>query len=96
MPLQKALRRASRRAFFWPEEAAQLIKEDRSLTGFSGVGPYLEKLIRGWIKNPPEASRTFRDPRRFFYTVRSPRRSGNQSRVGELFEGRSPNAHAVE
>jgi DNA polymerase (family 10) len=31
-----------------------LINEDRSLTEFSGVGPYLEKLIRGWIKNPPE------------------------------------------
>jgi histidinol phosphatase-like PHP family hydrolase len=30
-----------------------LIKEDRSLTEFSGVGPYLEKLIRGWIQNPP-------------------------------------------
>ena len=36
-----------------------MIDEDRSLTEFSGtefsgVGPYLEKLIRGWIKNPPE------------------------------------------
>jgi hypothetical protein len=54
MPLQKALRGASRRAFLWPEEAAQLMKKDRSLTEFSGVGPYLEKLIRGWIKNPLE------------------------------------------
>jgi hypothetical protein len=54
MPVQKALRRASRRAFLWPEEAAQLINEDRSLTEFSGVGPSLEKHTRGWIKNPPE------------------------------------------
>ena len=54
MPLQKALRRASRRAFLWPEEAAQLIKEYRSLTEFAGVGPYLDKLIRSWINNPPD------------------------------------------
>jgi len=30
-PLQKALRRASRKAFLWPEEAAQIINEGRSL-----------------------------------------------------------------
>ena len=30
-PLQKALRRASRKAFLWPEEAAQIIQQDRSL-----------------------------------------------------------------
>jgi hypothetical protein len=35
------------------EEAAHLIQEDRSWTEFSGVGLYLEKLIRGWIQNPP-------------------------------------------
>jgi hypothetical protein len=52
--LQRALRRAARRAFLWPEEAADLIREGRSLTEFSGVGPYLEKLIRGWLENPPE------------------------------------------
>jgi hypothetical protein len=30
------------------------MKKDRSLSEFSGVGPYLQKLIRGWIRNPPE------------------------------------------
>src|ERR1051326_2295210 len=52
-PLKKAFRRASRRAFIWPEEAAHLVKERRSLTELSGVGPYLEKLIRRWIEDPP-------------------------------------------
>jgi histidinol phosphatase-like PHP family hydrolase len=53
-PLQKALRRAARRAFLWPEEAFQLIQERRSLTEFSGIGPYLEKLIRRWVEHPPD------------------------------------------
>jgi putative hydrolase len=52
-PLQKAFRRASRRAFLWPQEAAQLLRERRSLTELAGVGPYLEKIIRRWIDNPP-------------------------------------------
>src|SRR5438477_351266 len=53
-PLQKALRRASRRAFLWPEEAAQLVIEGRSLEEeLPGVGPYLGGVIRHWIQNPP-------------------------------------------
>lgn len=46
--LQKAFRRASRRAFLWPDEASQLLRERRSLTELPGVGPYLEKIIRRW------------------------------------------------
>ena len=52
-PLQKALRRASRKAFLWPEEAAQLIQQGRSLEEFAGVGPYLNKIIRRWIEHTP-------------------------------------------
>jgi histidinol phosphatase-like PHP family hydrolase len=52
-PAQKALRRAARVAFTWPQEAAQWVKEGRSLTEFPAIGPYLEKLIRQWIKDPP-------------------------------------------
>ena len=52
-PLQKALRRASRKAFLWVEEAAQLIHEGRSLEELAGVGPYLDKLIRRWIETKP-------------------------------------------
>jgi DNA polymerase (family 10) len=53
MPAKKALRRASRRALFWPEEAAALIEQGRSLTELVAVGPYLEKMIARWIDNPP-------------------------------------------
>jgi hypothetical protein len=53
MPLQKALRRTSRKAFLWPEEAALLVRERRSLTELPGVGPYLSKVIRSWIEDPP-------------------------------------------
>jgi hypothetical protein len=46
-PLQKALRRASRKALLWPDEAAQLVEEDRSLEELAGVGPALNKIIAG-------------------------------------------------
>ena len=52
-PLQKALRRASRKAFLWSEEAAQLLREGRSLEELRGIGPFLDKLIRRWIDKPP-------------------------------------------
>jgi histidinol phosphatase-like PHP family hydrolase len=53
MPAQKALRRASRRALFWSEEAADLLKQGRELTELAAVGPYLKKLIERWIEEPP-------------------------------------------
>ena len=53
MPLQKALRRASRKAFLWEEEASLLVTQKRSLTEFPGVGPSLNRIIRRWIENPP-------------------------------------------
>src|SRR5256885_8400509 len=53
MPLQKALRRASRTAFLWDKEATDLLDEDRSLTDLAGVGPHLNRIIREWIANPP-------------------------------------------
>ena len=52
-PLQKALRRASRRAFMWPVEASLLYEDGRSLTELAGVGPHLERVIRGWFEEPP-------------------------------------------
>ena len=52
-PLTRALRRASRRAFLWPEEASSLQKHGRSLTELQGIGPYLEKLIRTWFSDAP-------------------------------------------
>jgi len=53
MPLQKPLRRASRKAFLWPDEVAVLLQQNRSLTELPGVGPSLDRIIRAWIENPP-------------------------------------------
>ena len=53
MPAKKAFRRASRRAFLWPEEAADLLQQGRLLTELSAVGPYLAKIITRWIEDPP-------------------------------------------
>jgi histidinol phosphatase-like PHP family hydrolase len=53
MPLQKALRRASRKAFLWEEEVSLLLSQERSLTELPGVGPSLDRIIRRWIENPP-------------------------------------------
>ncbi len=56
-PLQKALRRASRKAFLWPEKAVLLVREGRSLEELAGVGPSLSRIIRRWIDNPPDVPR---------------------------------------
>lgn len=55
-PLQKALRRASRKSFLWPCEAATLIQENRSLEELPGVGPSLSRIIQRWLDDPPEMS----------------------------------------
>jgi DNA polymerase (family 10) len=52
-PLQRALRRAARRAIVWPEEASDIASQKRSLTELPAVGPYLEKLIFRWLNSPP-------------------------------------------
>ena len=53
-PMQKALRRASRKALLWTEEAAQLVDQERSLEELPGVGPALSKIINRWIHDPPD------------------------------------------
>ena len=54
MPLQKALRRASRKAFMWREEAASILQQGRPLTELPAIGPTLDRIIRGWFENPPD------------------------------------------
>jgi histidinol phosphatase-like PHP family hydrolase len=68
MPAQKALHRASRRALFWPEEAAELHRAGRSLTELTAVGPYLQRLIARWLGDPPEVPEP-PDIRRAFLTL---------------------------
>jgi histidinol phosphatase-like PHP family hydrolase len=52
-PVKRALRRAGRAAFLWREEAGTVLEQGRSLTELPAIGPYLEKLIRGWLEKPP-------------------------------------------
>ena len=52
---QLTLTRASRAAMFWPEEAAALAGEGRSLTELAGVGPWIGAQLHRWIDEPPPA-----------------------------------------
>jgi histidinol phosphatase-like PHP family hydrolase len=52
-PLQRAFRRAARKAFLWTEEASDLAQTGRSLTELPGIGPYLEKIMLKWLERPP-------------------------------------------
>ncbi len=71
--LRQALKRASRAAFLWPEEAVELVKTGRSLTALHGIGPNLAKRITAWLEKPPHLPRV-RDPlRRDFLTLASAR-----------------------
>ena len=50
---QRALKRAARSAFLWPEEAADLLANNRDLTELHSVGPFVAHHLRAWIENPP-------------------------------------------
>jgi histidinol phosphatase-like PHP family hydrolase len=52
--LALALKRASRNALLWPEEAADLLATGRALSELEGIGPNLSRLIAGWIESPPQ------------------------------------------
>ncbi len=68
MPAQKALRRASRRALFWEQEAAEIYRREQSLTQLTAVGPYIAGLISRWLSDPPLVPQT-PEIRRGFLTL---------------------------
>jgi len=72
--LAKALRKASRLAWMWPEEAEALHAQGRSLTEFPGIGPHLEKVLTAWIENPPPLSDEIPEIRKNFWTLAEARR----------------------
>lgn len=65
---QKALKRAARSAFLWPEEAAELLASGRSLTELHGVGPFIGQELRKAIENPPARASARNPVRRDFLT----------------------------
>jgi len=60
---ERALKRAARSAFLWPEEAAQLLSAGRSLTELHSVGPFVAHQLTSWIEDPPPRDEP-RDPLR--------------------------------
>ncbi len=50
---KKACRSAARAALGWPEEAAAIVADGRSLTELPRVGRWLAELIGGWFADPP-------------------------------------------
>lgn len=85
-PLQRALRRAARRAFLWPEEVEEIYARGESLTVLSGVGPYLNKQIINWLRDPPEPDGTIPEIRHDFLTLAEARtlRSKYPGRFSEI------------
>jgi DNA polymerase/3'-5' exonuclease PolX len=47
--LSRAFRRAARSAFLWPEEVAEVVVQNRSLTELRAVGPFIERQIWGSV-----------------------------------------------
>jgi histidinol phosphatase-like PHP family hydrolase len=68
-PLQRALRRAARRSFLWPEEAEDMVARGQSLTELAGIGPYLNKQIIEWLGHPPELEQVIPEIRQNFLTL---------------------------
>ena len=65
-PLQRALRRAARRVFLWPEEVADLLQRGVNLTQLPGIGPYLNRMILQWLEETSDPPRTSLKSARIF------------------------------
>jgi histidinol phosphatase-like PHP family hydrolase len=72
--LSRALRRAARSAFLWPEEVAQVAAQNRSLTELRSIGPFIEKKVRGWLDKPPQSRKRIPETRRDFISLAEARR----------------------
>jgi histidinol phosphatase-like PHP family hydrolase len=67
---QKAARRASRHALSWPVEVEDVIADpEAKLTDLSSVGPWVARLIQGWVEEPPESIEVESDLREDFQTL---------------------------
>ncbi len=66
----KAARRASRHALAWPVEVSELLDQpDGKLTDLSAVGPWVARLIQGWLEDPPDDIDIGSELRRDFQTL---------------------------
>jgi histidinol phosphatase-like PHP family hydrolase len=67
--LVRAFRRAARNALFWPERAAALVAQNRSLIELTAIGPFIEKRVRHWIENAESVVGTIPPIRRDFFAL---------------------------
>ena len=72
--LSRALRRAARSAFLWPEEVSDLVATDRPLTELRSVGPFIGKQIQAWVDKPPPRTKKSPALRRDFISLAEARR----------------------
>jgi hypothetical protein len=72
--LERALRRAARSAFLWPEEVSDLVAQNRPLIELRSIGPFLENQIRDWIDKPPHRAKTVPAIRQDFISLAEARR----------------------
>lgn len=72
---QKAARRASRHALAWPVEVEDVVADpDAKLTDLASVGPWVARLIQGWIEDPPDSIETTSELREDFQTLSAAKR----------------------
>src|SRR5207248_2577817 len=67
--LVRAFRRAARRALFWPESAAALVKQNRPLTELTAIGPFIAKRIRPWLEGTVSIRGKIPPVRRDFFAL---------------------------
>jgi len=72
--LSRAFRRAARSAFLWPEEVAEIVAQNRSLTELRAIGPFMERQIRRWIDKPPSLNHVIPAIRQDFISLAEARR----------------------
>jgi len=95
--LVRAFRRAARNALFWPESAATLVAQTRSLVELSAIGPFIEKRVQHWIENPEPALGTIPPIRRDFSALAGRKIvSEKETGMGKVVARRSANAHVLE
>jgi histidinol phosphatase-like PHP family hydrolase len=81
----RALRRASRSALQWPEEAGAAA-ERGELTGLRAVGPWVARTIEAWLEEPPGVPDPPEARREFLTTTEVRRLVDGRPEWGEVFQ----------
>src|SRR6516162_1186813 len=82
-----AFKRAARAALKWPEEAAHLAAEGRSLTELEGIGPWLARRLHDWFDSPPAALEPLPMRREFLTLAQARRLLANNPDWNHLLHG---------